>query len=181
LSSPPLPSQACTEPLLNYSVLHTGGGDICLTNGLCQNGGNYYRDFCADPTWKSPNCLSKDTCGDCDYVQLTLCSDGSWCCGVGNYTACCNAGLGFQLAENLVEFVTSGTSVSPSVTAGPITTVTAITTAIATASEKSQWIFYSPILLNCRINVKLWYSLLILPHQLTFGDKSPNNQEFSSI
>src|ERR1700753_1618178 len=32
--------------------------DVCLSNGLCQyNGTQYFRDFCTDPTWKSPFCL----------------------------------------------------------------------------------------------------------------------------
>jgi len=108
-----------------------GNGDVCLENGLCQNGNNYYRDFCTDPTWTSPNCLPKDLCGDSAYVELTLCSDGSWCCGAENYSACCNVGLGFKLASNLVDFVAnaSGTSANPTVTVTATATNTAATSA----------------------------------------------------
>lgn len=42
--------------------------DTCQTNGLCLSstestfGENYWRDFCTDETWESPNCLSKTLC-----------------------------------------------------------------------------------------------------------------------
>jgi len=45
----------------------TSTPDICSPNGLCVAGwGNqaYWRDFCTDSTWKSPNCLPKTTCDE---------------------------------------------------------------------------------------------------------------------
>ena len=32
--------------------------DTCLPSGQCSREGAYYRDFCTDKTWRSPNCLS---------------------------------------------------------------------------------------------------------------------------
>lgn len=36
--------------------------DACMPNGLCYRDQVYYRDFCTDSTWKSPNCLSNTIC-----------------------------------------------------------------------------------------------------------------------
>ena len=33
--------------------------DTCASNGLCRNGGDFFRDSCTDPTWKSPMCLQQ--------------------------------------------------------------------------------------------------------------------------
>lgn len=32
--------------------------DTCLASGQCLREGAYYRDFCTDKTWRSPNCLN---------------------------------------------------------------------------------------------------------------------------
>lgn len=39
--------------------------DVCQTNGLCYLEGRdrYYRNYCNDPDWNSPNCL-KNLCMD---------------------------------------------------------------------------------------------------------------------
>ncbi|KAH6682522.1 hypothetical protein B0J14DRAFT_127083 [Halenospora varia] len=86
--------------------------DVCQPNGLCLNSADnlYYRDYCTDKTWNSPNCLSKTVCAnpnDNTYNNtqaLTRCNDGSWCCGRQNNTDCCFKNLGFQLKANLVSF-----------------------------------------------------------------------------
>lgn len=50
--------------------LNTTTPDTCQPNGLCLSNSaneyksNYWRDFCTDKTWESPNCLSKTLCDD---------------------------------------------------------------------------------------------------------------------
>lgn len=63
---------------------------------------------------------------------MTFCTDGSWCCGIQNYTDCCDMGLGFSLADNLVEFKSSGENVA---TASQLPTTTSSPNSPATTSS----------------------------------------------
>ena len=42
-------------------------------------------------------------------VALTLCTDGSWCCG-NNNQPCCSASMGFKLSSTLVQIGSNSTS-----------------------------------------------------------------------
>lgn len=118
----------------------------CLTNGLCLNveSGDYFFDYCTDPTWQSPNCLPKDTCTNSTtgglaslYVEMTQCSDGSWCCGSNNFTDCCTPELGFHLKDNLVTFDTPNATTAACI-ASPVVTLTTTATATATVTTQSK-------------------------------------------
>lgn len=61
--------------VLNITALELIGksaadGDTCLPNGMCQNLGNYAREYCTDKTWKSPNCLNICTGGSVSLLNL---------------------------------------------------------------------------------------------------------------
>jgi hypothetical protein len=81
----------------------TSDADQCLQNGLCYNAdGNYYwRESCTDPTWTSEACsqLCRVDWSGGD-APLTLCLDGSWCCGYENITGCCDLNLGVHIDAN---------------------------------------------------------------------------------
>lgn len=47
---------------------------------------------------------------------MTHCADGSWCCGQGNLTSCCDVGLGFQLASAIPPYTTATATVTITVT-----------------------------------------------------------------
>ncbi|KAI4225085.1 MAG: hypothetical protein L6R36_004175 [Xanthoria steineri] len=120
--------------------------DECLANGLCRNGGDFFRDSCTDPTWKSPSCPQLCTTGfgqsgsdvgrkeeqnlkpeySQEDVALTDCRDGSYCCGSANVT-CCSQGQGIRMNSTL------------NVPSQPVTsTATSSTSTLASAqSEKS--------------------------------------------
>ncbi|CAI7664602.1 unnamed protein product [Penicillium manginii] len=84
--------------------------DTCDPNGLCfSTKGYYWREFCTDPTWESPNCLPKTVCSDNTGGQsnrtamLTPClgdSAGSFCCGKNR--DCCGTGNETTLNSTLV-------------------------------------------------------------------------------
>ncbi|CAI7613378.1 unnamed protein product [Penicillium pancosmium] len=113
--------------------LNTSAPDICQSNGLCLSNtnstfkSNYWRDFCTDKTWDSPNCLSKTLCdhdagGNSDWTsRVTLCTGGSYCCGTDQ--SCCS-GTTFKLEPTLVSI-------------GNNTTTTATVTATATGASDS--------------------------------------------
>lgn len=77
ISTQSIDSMCC---VLNITVLESFNGgyanfDKCLTNGMCQdpNSGvnaGYYRGFCTDKTWKSPNCLN--ACTEASVSAFTL-------------------------------------------------------------------------------------------------------------
>jgi hypothetical protein len=90
-----------------------------------------WRESCSDPTWKDPNCLQLCTSGigekhfmkkierpkliisvavnydgkqinsTTDDVNITLCPDGSYCCGF-NSTACCSQYSGYWIKDGKV-------------------------------------------------------------------------------
>lgn len=87
--------------------------DTCLENGLCQwNGGDsFWRGYCTDKTWDSPNCLNKDICGakaggtDTKHSRLVLCrgsSGNTYCCG--SSADCCDGDSTFTLNSTLITF-----------------------------------------------------------------------------
>src|SRR4051812_11258160 len=70
-------------------------------------------------------------------MQMTQCTDFTWCCGEQNFTDCCNKGLGFTLADNLVTF--SLPNATDSATASPATaTVTVTSTPAPTGQGKEK-------------------------------------------
>ena len=132
--------------------LNTSTPDTCQSNGLCLSStdstfqSNYWRDFCTDKTWDSPNCLSKTICdddvsqkvdknvsyfhvltsfiiqagGNSDWTsRVTLCTGASYCCGTDQ--SCCS-GTTFKLEPTLVSI-------------GNNTTTTATVTATATGAS----------------------------------------------
>lgn len=59
--------QPCISVENEFSMccrLNDTGPDQCLQNGLCYwtSRNEYWRDYCTDKTWDSPNCLSNTTC-----------------------------------------------------------------------------------------------------------------------
>jgi hypothetical protein len=90
-----------------------------------------WRESCSDPTWKDPNCLQLCTSGigekhfmkkierpkliisvainnvgeqvnlTTDDINITLCPDGSYCCGFNN-TACCSQFSGYWIKDGKV-------------------------------------------------------------------------------
>lgn len=51
----------------------------CLQNGLCYmtSRKEYWRDYCTDETWNSPNCLSNSTCDSAvrDPIIVVACME----------------------------------------------------------------------------------------------------------
>ncbi|KOC10807.1 hypothetical protein AFLA70_137g002531 [Aspergillus flavus AF70] len=97
--------------------------DTCHSTGLCYSSQTgYWRDFCTDKNWDSPNCLKKTFCDDAAggksnwTTRVTSCGDGSWCCGDTNN--CCTNGGGFTLDSPLVAIGNNAT-VTTTVTATP--------------------------------------------------------------
>ncbi|KAJ5976481.1 hypothetical protein N7481_010188 [Penicillium waksmanii] len=94
--------------------------DICDPNGLCYSTKNiYWREYCTDPTWDSPNCLPKTTCADGTGGQsnrtamMTRCPNGSgrsFCCGKS--TDCCGNDNEIVLDSTLVSIGPSNSSES---------------------------------------------------------------------
>ncbi|RAK96161.1 uncharacterized protein BO80DRAFT_417316 [Aspergillus ibericus CBS 121593] len=84
--------------------------DECLTSGLCYTSKvgykGYWRDFCTDETWESPNCLSKSICnttsgGNSSWTSfLTYCHGDQYCCGDDG--SCCSTDDVFTINETLV-------------------------------------------------------------------------------
>lgn len=105
-----------SSPFLNLN-----SGIICRDDGLCENAARDHitRTACTDPTWEDPNCIKLCVDGtkqngepevDND-VQITVCGDGSYCCGSGGQaTSCCNTGNGVFMKNG------SETNVNPSAT-----------------------------------------------------------------
>ncbi|CAI4218860.1 unnamed protein product [Parascedosporium putredinis] len=93
---------------------NTGLGDICRENGLCFNPNTeqVWRESCTDPTWKSPSCLklcvsdilnSEGVAMLSTDIMITICTDGSLCCGSRDVTEdCCRDGSGFVIKDGEV-------------------------------------------------------------------------------
>ncbi|KAF4624829.1 hypothetical protein G7Y89_g13343 [Cudoniella acicularis] len=87
--------------------------DTCMPNGLCLSRGSWYRDYCTDPTWESPNCLPKTMCSDSQATgtaQVTNCPDGTFCCGDPSAECCNNGAVKYTLLPTLVQFATASTA-----------------------------------------------------------------------
>ncbi|KAK6359091.1 hypothetical protein TWF696_000258 [Orbilia brochopaga] len=123
---------------------YTGDGstlEACLPNGLCAgtssdgNGTQLWRESCTDPTWKSPNCLILCMTSDVGDQPITLCPDGSYCCGENN-TNCCKNKQGTFLPPLMnQQSDPSSSKASPTSTS---------TSSISTASESGSKIPPSP-------------------------------------
>lgn len=91
-----------------------GKDDRCRPDGLCDSiwYGKVFRNGCTDPTWKSPSCVKLCDKGFLDVsvwngevkdlsnsgVPVTLCDDGSYCCGDGTMAkTCCESRQGVFL------------------------------------------------------------------------------------
>ncbi|KAJ5721894.1 uncharacterized protein N7483_009828 [Penicillium malachiteum] len=84
--------------------------DTCLASGLCYTNGTgagYWRDFCTDETWESPNCLSKSICNTTaegnsswTYIMTACGSNKQYCCG--DDTSCCGTDDAITINDTLV-------------------------------------------------------------------------------
>ncbi|KAJ5634793.1 hypothetical protein N7528_002635 [Penicillium herquei] len=85
--------------------------DTCLSSGLCYTNGTgiagYWRDFCTDETWDSPNCLSKSICNTTaggnsswTYIMTACGSNNQYCCG--DDTSCCGTDDAITIDDILV-------------------------------------------------------------------------------
>lgn len=97
-----------------------GKGDTCRSDGLCNSVWyrGVFRNGCTDPTWKSPSCVKLCTSGSLSTsvwngdtrdlnntgLPVTLCDDGSYCCGDDETAAACCA---FKLGV----FIQNGTAI----------------------------------------------------------------------
>ncbi|PWY96294.1 hypothetical protein BO94DRAFT_580155 [Aspergillus sclerotioniger CBS 115572] len=114
--------------------------DLCWPNGLCywpaEN--QYYRNFCSDKSWESPNCLPRTVCDDAAggsstaAAQVVWCGNDSYCCGTNN--DCCTSDQAFSLKSTLVSIGSNSTS---SGTATVTATVTDIVSAGGDGTEES--------------------------------------------
>lgn len=124
--------------------------DTCLSNGLCQNGGDTFRDSCTDPTWQSPGCVKLCTTGygqqwldvgmktvtDMNYtthdVAITQCAGEKYCCGYQNST-CCQRGDGISIPDvsNATSSSNTTNTSSTSHSDGGLSTKAAIGVAVA--------------------------------------------------
>ncbi|KAL3476222.1 hypothetical protein BJX99DRAFT_228420 [Aspergillus californicus] len=114
----------CIAILGEFSMccrLNDTNPDQCYSNGLCYNDNEYWRDYCTDQTWSSPNCLSNTTCDAANggssngTARLNICPDGSYCCGTNN--DCCTPAGEFTLKATLVA-MSSNSSSTAIITAG---------------------------------------------------------------
>ena len=114
-------AQDLTSPYLNIK-----SGVTCRSDGLCADAGNdaLWRTACTDQTWESPECIKLCVNGTSEInndVQVTQCSDGSYCCGSnanGIASACCNGGQGVWIVNG------EETSVNPNASAASSSTTT---------------------------------------------------------
>ena len=125
-------SQDRSSPYLNGK-----SGVDCRSDGLCADAGNdaIYRIACTDPTWQSPECIKLCVNGTIEAgsdVQVTQCSDGSYCCGStanGIASACCNGGQGVWIVNG------EETSVNPNASAAPSNAPSSTTTSSPSISD----------------------------------------------
>ncbi|KAI5926727.1 hypothetical protein F4810DRAFT_653253 [Camillea tinctor] len=100
---------ACCRPGTTHNADHGDDNNNLENNdddtptGLCAGPGTQlWRGSCTDPTWTSLACLNICVNGDyaaADEVEITTCSDGSFCCGANN-TDCCARGDGVFVTGN---------------------------------------------------------------------------------
>ncbi|EYE99343.1 uncharacterized protein EURHEDRAFT_421649, partial [Aspergillus ruber CBS 135680] len=95
--------------------------DVSQSNGLCYrpHANKYYRDYCTDKSFDSPNCLIKPY-NDADShknqgrgssnhnTEVTICKDESFC--YGNTNECCTEEKEFTLNPTLVSFDSNATA-----------------------------------------------------------------------
>ncbi|KAL4939339.1 hypothetical protein BDV06DRAFT_231125 [Aspergillus oleicola] len=112
-----VPCIAIEEEFSMCCRLNDTNPDQCYSNGLCHSpsgDGEYWRDYCTDQTWSSPNCLSKTTCDAASggssngTARLNLCSNGSYCCGMND--DCCKPEEEFTLKATLVAINSNSSS-----------------------------------------------------------------------
>jgi hypothetical protein len=83
--------------------------DLCTTRGLCLRNGVTSRGYCTDKTWKSAACVNVCTSDEDGgnpegTVEMTDCTDGTYCCGLNNLN-CCGTDRAFKIPtqESVVE------------------------------------------------------------------------------
>ena len=129
----------CCAQDLSSPYLNIESGINCRSDGLCADAGNdaLWRTACTDPTWKSPECIKlcvNETSEASIDVQVTQCSDGSYCCGSnanGIASACCNGGQGVWIVNG------EETSVNPNASAASSSTNTSSPSISAPATQAS--------------------------------------------
>ncbi|KAJ5109636.1 hypothetical protein N7532_002281 [Penicillium argentinense] len=125
--------------------------DTCQSNGLCywSSPAKYYRNYCTDEKWDSPNCLQKTICVEAaggnsgGGSQVTLCPGNNgttYCCG--STTDCCTNEDVFTLDPTLVRLAsdTTATSTTPSTPTSTSVSIAATSTYITsptTSASKS--------------------------------------------
>ncbi|KAK6530391.1 hypothetical protein TWF694_003746 [Orbilia ellipsospora] len=123
------------------ATANRGGIDTCLPSGLCagpviqdKNTQPLWRESCSDPTWKSPKCVKICMFGNWlkHDAPLTLCPDGSLCCGNGNFT-CCEKLEGVVLPATVGESSPSTTTTSTSI----LSSKTAVSHTSVTRDQKA--------------------------------------------
>jgi hypothetical protein len=109
--------------------------DLCASSGLCVNQGIVRREYCTDKTWQSPACVK--VCNDpsvgsitCHFIpgepwltqnvksqsggvangsmEMTPCTDGSYCCGHNNLT-CCGTQWAVRVTQQAVVAMSNAT------------------------------------------------------------------------
>ncbi|KAL8887420.1 MAG: hypothetical protein Q9215_004998 [Flavoplaca cf. flavocitrina] len=124
----------------------TEGFESCNADNLCVNDENTVlaRGTCTDPTWRDPACLNLCMSGnkpdglmyEDTTTALTVCADGSLCCG-GENTTCCNRrqGVFVQNGRLVSSLSSSATQTSPPTSTNP--TATASQNSSSQGSEDS--------------------------------------------
>lgn len=127
----------------------------CAPNGLCVENGAYYREYCTDPTWESPACnklcfgmlfhqvvceeLTDRNTGMEAFTLgliLTICDDGSFCCGYNNKNCCLKKqGTFIDAKGNIIDPDATTTSKTTSTTTTSRRTTTSATTSATPSSQ----------------------------------------------
>jgi len=119
--------------------LNAKSGTIRRDDGLCadQSGQDIYRNSCTDQTWQSPEdvklCVNGTRQGAED-VPITVCNDGSYCCGnTAASESCCQNGLGVWIVNG--EETSSNPNGSASSNSAIHTATSSILSSTALASD----------------------------------------------
>lgn len=75
--------------------------DLCTSTGLCLRGSVLSRAYCTDENWQSDACvkvcMDEESGGSANgTVEITPCSDGTYCCGHNNLN-CCGTDSAFKI------------------------------------------------------------------------------------
>ncbi|CAI4213252.1 unnamed protein product [Parascedosporium putredinis] len=119
---------------------NVGTGDVCRDNGLCFNPSveHLWRESCTDPTWKDPACVklchrdilnAQGILMSGTDMRITVCSDGSLCCGDKEAsTECCREKSGFLIVDGEVVAASQPSSTTGTQTTARSTSSTSTST-----------------------------------------------------